>query len=451
MRKKLVNKNLKWKIILIISIMLLSIWKLVPLKNALNLGLDLQGGTYLTLQVVTDELSEDQKKDATDRVLEIIRNRIDEFGVAEPSVQRGSGERIIIQIPGVGTEGAERIKQIIKRQAHLEFRLVIDDEEKLKKAIEGKVSSSFYNDYEVLNQEKVQETGKTKTIPMLVSKKVYVTGDMLKDARVNFGSSGFGEVTVGLEFNRKGARRFEKVTGENVNKRLAIVLDNKIQSAPVINERISGGRASVSGSFSINEARDLSISLRAGALPAPVKFIQESTVGPSLGADSIRKGVKSAIIGFVVVIAFMAMYYLLAGVVANFALMFNILLILAILSYFDATLTLPGIAGIILTIGMAVDANVLIFERIREELLAGKEAKPAVLAGYKKAFLTIFDANITTLITAVVLFKFGTGPIRGFAVTLMIGILASMFTSLFVSKVIFEYFMEKVKFKKLSI
>ncbi|MBU0650397.1 protein translocase subunit SecD [bacterium] len=445
------NKSLKWKALLIVIIMALAVWKLIPLKDALNLGLDLQGGTYLTLGVLTDKLPADQKKDACQRVLEIIRNRIDEFGVAEASVQKGSGDRIIIQIPGIGTEGSKRIKDIIKRQAHLEFKLVVDDPEMLKNAQAGNVSPSFFNEYEILEEEHVNEMGQKKSIPMLVTKKAYVTGDTLVDSRVDFSSSGFGEVQVLLEFNKKGDRAFAKVTGENVNKRLAIVLDNKVQSAPNITQKITGGRASITGSFTIAEANDLAIALRAGALPAPVEFIQESTVGPTLGSDSIRKGVQSAIWGLISVMLFMAIYYLFFGLIANFALIFNIILLLSILSYFNATLTLPGIAGIILTIGMAVDANVLVFERIREELKTGKSPKPALEAGYNKAFLTILDANITTLLTAFILLNFGTGPIKGFAITLIIGIIASFFTALFVTRTIFDIGFTKFNIKKLSI
>ncbi len=441
------DKSLKWRIICIGLVVLFCGFKLIPFKNALNLGLDLQGGTYLTLQVITDELTSDQKKDATDRALEIIRNRIDEFGVSESSIQKGAADRIVIQIPGIGSEGAERIKNIIKQQAHLEFKLVINDEEKLQQAIAGKE----FADYELLSEEHVNEMGKKTTTPILVTKTAYVTGEMLEDARVNFSSGGFNEVTVGLEFNKKGARRFGRVTEEHVGERLAIVLDKRVVSAPVIREKILGGNASISGSFSMDEARDLAISLRAGALPAPVRFIQESTVGPTLGADSIRKGVKSAIIGMLMVIIFITFYYLAAGLIANFALFFNVVILLAILSYFHATLTLPGIAGIILTIGMAVDANVLIYERVKEELKLGKSAFAAIKAGYEKAFWSIFDSNITTLLTAVVLFYFGTGPIKGFATTLIIGLTASLFTALFVTRVIFDILFSKFKIKKIYI
>ena len=424
--------SLRRKWILIISVVALILWKILPLKDAVNLGLDLQGGSYLTLEVDDSKLTEEEKKDIVDVALEIIRNRIDEFGVAEPIIQKGSGKRIIVQIPGIGTDGAKRIKDIIMRQAHLEFRLVVDNENKRKRAVEGKLSASDKRDYELLTLVSKEEES------LLLERKAYLTGDMLTDAVVAFDQGGFGGVSVSLTFNKKGARRFEKLTGDNVNRRLAIVLDGKVQSAPVIQQKIGGGRAQISGGFSVDEAKDLAISLRAGALPAPIKVLQESTVGPSLGADSIRKGIRAALWGFLLVIVFMLIYYKMAGVIANVALCLNLLFVIGLLSFFEATLTLPGIAGIILTIGMAVDANVLIFERIREEFAKSKAIKMSLTYGFDKAFITIIDANLTTLITAMILFKFGTGPIRGFAVTLSIGILSSMFTALFVSRAIFE-------------
>ncbi len=254
-----------------------------------------------------------------------------------------------------------------------------------------------------------------------------------------------------LSFDSRGARLFVWISGENIKKRLAIILDKKVYSAPVIQDRITGGRAQITGAFTMQEAHDLAIVLRAGALPAPVKVIEERTVGPSLGKDSIEKGVRAAIIGGITVIFFMAVYYNLAGIIADFALILNIVFIMAGLALFGATLTLPGIAGIILTIGMAVDANVLIFERIREELRLGKGAIAAIDTGYGRAFVTILDANITTLIAALILFQFGTGPIRGFAVTLSIGITASMFTAIFITRIIFDYLYVVKGMKKVSI
>ncbi|OED35306.1 protein-export membrane protein SecD [PVC group bacterium (ex Bugula neritina AB1)] len=440
------NMSFRRKWVLIAGMVLLMAWKITPLKKAINLGLDLQGGSYLTLEVDDSKLTEKEKKDVVDVALEIIRNRVDEFGVAEPIIQKGTDNRLIVQVPGVETEGAQRIKNIIMRQAFLEFRLVVDNEKKRKKALEGKLSPADKRDYELLPMA----TSQGEEF-LLIEKTTYLTGDMLTDAIVAFDQGGFGGVSVSLEFNKKGARRFEKLTGDNVNRRLAIVLDGKVQSAPAIKQKIPGGRAQISGSFGVDEAKDLAISLRAGALPAPIKILQESTVGPSLGADSIKKGMKSALLGLILVILFMLIYYKGAGLIANVSLLLNILFVVGILSFFDATLTLPGIAGIILTIGMAVDANVLIFERIREELRQSKTVKSALKLGFDKAFVTIMDANLTTLITALILFKFGTGPIRGFAVTLSVGVLSSMFTALFVSRAIFDLFYRKSTSQSLSI
>ena len=261
----------------------------------------------------------------------------------------------------------------------------------------------------------------------------------------------YNEPYVSLSFDSRGARLFEQVTGQNIKKRLAIVLDNRVNSAPVIQDKISGGQAQISGRYSTNEARDLAIVLRAGALPAPVKIIEERTVGPSLGKDSIEKGFKSMLIGGAIVIVFMVIYYGLSGIIADIALLLNILFIMAGLAFFGATLTLPGIAGIILTIGMSVDANVLVFERIREELRLGKTPRASIEGGYGKALVTILDAQVTTLIAALVLFQFGTGPVKGFAVTLSIGIIASLFTAIFVTRIIFDYLYVQRKMKKIRI
>jgi protein-export membrane protein SecD len=256
---------------------------------------------------------------------------------------------------------------------------------------------------------------------------------------------------VGIEFNSEGARVFERITGENVGKRIAIILDNTVYSAPVVKERISGGKASITGGFSMDEAKDLAIVLRAGALPAPVNVMQNITIGPTLGQDSIRKGVRAALLGGILIIAFMIYYYRASGIIANAAMFLNLIFLLCAFTAMKATMTLPGIAGIILTMGMGVDTNVLIFERIREELRLGKTVRAAVDGGYSKAWVTIFDAHITTLITTFVLFIFGTGPIKGFAVTLSIGIIINLFTAVFGSKTIFDWILQKYKPRSLSI
>ena len=276
-----------------------------------------------------------------------------------------------------------------------------------------------------------------------------LTGDVLSDARVAIGQ--FNDPYVSITFDSKGGQEFERITAEHVKKRMAVVLDNTIYSAPVIQERIAGGRAQITGTFTTQEANDLAIVLRAGALPAPLKIVQDLTVGPSLGQDSIDKGVRATLIAGVMVVVFMIVYYRLSGLIADFALALNLICLMGALSALTATLTLPGIAGIVLTIGMGVDSNVLIFERIREELRSGKAVRSAIDAGYDKALLTIIDSHVTTLITGVALFLFGTGPIKGFAVTLCLGIAINLFTALVGTKVIFDLLYQKQKVEALSI
>lgn len=285
---------------------------------------------------------------------------------------------------------------------------------------------------------------------IVLKDRTLMTGEYISNAEVRIDHQ-YNQPYVSLEFEPQGARIFERITGENVKKRMAIVLDGTVYSAPVIQERIGGGKASITGSFTMEEARDLAIVLRAGALPAPVKILEQRTVGPSLGKDSIQKGLVASLLGGIVTVIFMVVYYRFSGLIADFALLLNIPLILACLAAFEATLTLPGIAGIILSVGMAVDANVLIFERIREELRLGKTPRAAVETGYERATLTILDSNITTLIAAVVLFQFGTGPVRGFAVTLTIGIVTSVFTAVVVTRIIFDYLLTQQRVRTLSI
>jgi preprotein translocase subunit SecD len=350
-----------------------------------------------------------------------------------------------VQLPGV--KETERAKDLIGKTALLEFKLV-DEDNDVNAALKGSVP----RDDEILYQYELDpKTGqRINQVPYLLKKRTLLTGAQLTDARVQIDSQ-YNEPYVSISFDKKGARIFEKVTEENVKRRLAIVLDNRVYSAPVIQEKIPGGQARITGRFSADEANDLAIALRAGALPAPVKILEERTVGPSLGSDSIRQGLISMCIGGILVVLFMAVYYKAAGLIADIALLLNILLIGGGLAAFQATLTLPGIAGIILTIGMAVDANVLIFERIREELNLGKTVRAAVDAGYDRATLTILDANVTTLIAAVVLFQFGTGPVKGFAVTLSLGVIASLFTALILTRQIFDFMLLGRSLKHLSI
>ncbi|MBW1847727.1 MAG: protein translocase subunit SecD [Deltaproteobacteria bacterium] len=403
-----------------------------------------EGAYHIVLGLPDKEVTR-IKKNAVDQALETIRNRIDQFGVSEPDIRNQGERRILIQLPGI--KDTQRAKDLIGKTALLEFKLV-DEIHDLNTALKGSPppgSEIMYREIEDPDTKRV-----IKKIPFLIKKRSSLTGEYLKDARVQFDNQ-TGSALVNLELDSKGARIFAKVTEENVGKRLAIILDNKVHSAPVINERIPGGRARITGQFTTDEAHDLAIVLRAGALPAPVNILEERTVGPSLGVDSINKGLISMIIGGIFVILFMFIYYKGAGLLANFSLLLNIILIAGGLAVFGATLTLPGIAGIILTIGMAVDANVIIFERIREELILGKTPHAAMDAGYDRATLTILDANVTTLIAAMVLFQFGTGSVKGFAVTLSLGVISSLFTALILSRLIFDYFLMKKRVKTLSI
>lgn len=399
------------------------------------------------------------KDSAINQALETIRNRIDQFGVAEPLVQRQGLKQIVVQLPGV--KEPKRAKDLIKETALLEFKMLDEDNQmkmdfpaRVPKDKEAETLAKFESKVpegdQILFERVVdKDTGREFRIPFLVKKRVMLTGDVLSDARVSIGQ--FNDPYVSIEFDGKGGREFERITSENVKKRMAVVLDNTIYSAPVIQERISGGRAQITGTFSMQEANDLAIVLRAGALPAPLKIIQDLTVGPSLGQDSIDKGVQATLIAGVMVVLFMVVYYKLSGAIADFALVLNLICLLGALSALNATLTLPGIAGIVLTIGMGVDSNVLIFERIREELRQAKAVRLAVDGGYNKALLTIVDSHVTTLITGVALFLFGTGPIKGFAVTLCLGIAINLFTALVGTKVIFDLLNQRQKVETLSI
>jgi len=401
-------------------------------------------GTLTIIMDFPDRDSDQIKKLAVDQALETIRNRIDQFGVSEPDIRRQGENRILIQLPGI--KDTQRAKDLIGKTALLEFKLV-DDTQSVEAALKGNTPPGREILYKVEEDPSTRRSIKT---PFLLKKRTLLTGAYLTDARVQIDSQ-FNEPYVSINFDKKGARIFESITAENVNKRLAIVLDNNVYSAPVIQEKIAGGQARITGRFTTEEARDLAIVLRAGALPAPVNILEERTVGPSLGADSINKGLISMCIGGILVVIFMVIYYKGAGLIADVALILNIVLIAAGLAGFQATLTLPGIAGIILTIGMAVDANVIIFERIREEMSLGRTPRAAVDAGYKRATLTILDANVTTLIAAIVLFQFGTGPVKGFAVTLSLGVISSLFTALILSRLIFDYILTNRKVKTLSI
>ena len=400
------------------------------------------------------------KDNAANQALETIRNRIDQFGVSEPTIQRQGENEIVVQLPGV--KDPRRAIDLIGKTAQLEFKL-LDEESPLAAQLPQAVApseeegllSQFADKVpegdEILFEKRVnRETGVVRKSPILLKKQAVMTGDLLSEARVSLDNQ-FSEPYVSITFNEEGARRFEEVTGANVKKRLAIILDNTVYSAPVIQEKISGGNAQISGSFSMDEAKDLTIVLKAGALPAPLKMLQNVTVGPSLGEDSINAGKLAGLVGTLATIIFMLIYYKGSGLIADFALILNIVLLFGAMASLNATLTLPGIAGIILAIGMAVDSNVLMFERIRDEIRTGKPPRSAIDSGYDKAFATILDSHVTTLITAAVLFQFGTGPIKGFAVTLSLGVAINLFTALVGTKSIFDLITSKYKIVRLSI
>lgn len=533
-------KNSKFRGLIIVVVICLTVYFFAPLvvKNLpsfwtsknLKLGLDLQGGSQIQLEVDFSELelSEKEKEDAVKTAYQIIRNRIDQFGVAEPIIQRiGNTNRIILQLPGL--KDPSRAKNLIGKTAMLEFKLLaepdqIEDaynvlDQYLQENLEEYEYLQKFADREVeeivdvlaTKEDKIEDemenwnvfsnlTSSEDNMPMTVDYKniadlkrlledenfkqavpaglqiaigkeekndpyrarpVYVlknraeiTGQYLDKAQTKIGQ-GYSPQDQGpyilLTFNKAGANKFKNITGQNIEKRLAILLDDIVYIAPRIESRIPSGEARITGQFSIEEVQDLVIVLNAGSLPAPVDIIEERTVGPTLGTDSIRAGILAAIIGLSVIFIFMIFYYKLSGLIADIAVIVNMMFIIAVLTMFEATLTMPGIAGVILTIGMAVDANVIIFERIRENLKAGKTVRTAVDGGFSRALVTILDANITTLITALVLYQFGTGAIKGFAVTLSIGIVGSMFASIILVKAIFDGFITNTAKEKLSI
>jgi preprotein translocase subunit SecD len=403
------------------------------------------GGTTEFFLTLSKEEMRALRDYAVDQSLETIRNRIDQFGVSEPIIQRQGQQDILIQLPGI--QDPERAKEIIGKTALLEFKLV-DDSANVEEALRNgpPPGRQILHGYAGRGEGGVG----AEKVAYVVESRTLMTGEYITDARVRPSSQLQGPY-VELMLNSTGARLFEQITGANVKRRLAIVLDNRVYSAPVIQERIGGGRASITGSFDIKEARDLAIVLRAGALPAPVEIVEERTVGPSLGQDSIRQGITSFIVGGALVIVFMTAYYKGAGLVAVVAVIFNIFYMLAILAGFQAVLTLPGIAGIVLTVGMAVDANVLINERIREEIRAGRTVRSAIEAGYQNALPAILDSNVTTFLSGVILFQFGTGPIKGFAVTLCVGILTTVITAVYLTRTYYDFRIGARKLERISI
>ncbi|MCX5801382.1 MAG: protein translocase subunit SecD [Candidatus Eisenbacteria bacterium] len=530
-------KNLKWKALLVALVAVASIYFLIPSirlyrmspqqkaaltpeeseslrDKSLKLGLDLQGGMDVVLEVDKTGLKEEEAADAVDRAMEILRNRIDQLGVTEPLIQKQGQNRIRVQLPGL--LDPERAKTLIGQTAMLEFVLVATADE-TKELIDrldtivakrvpavrdtakypyfdpAKPISSrmltiefggvFFSEEDAPDVQKfLEEAGTDSSLSLdarlawsaepenfqgrpgrvlyFLKKKPELTGSEVAEARVGIGLDAERPNAPGvtLTLTRAGSAVFSRVTGANIGRQLAIVLDGKVRSAPVIKTKIPRGEASITGSFTDEEAKDLRIVLRSGALPAALTMIEERTVGPSLGQDSIAKGITAGLVGTLLVVVFMCTYYRLSGILAIFAMLLNVWFLLAGLVAIPmafrsgpGTLTLPGIAGIILTIGMSVDANVLIFERIREELRTGKTIARSIEFGYERAFRTILDSNVTTLISSAVLWKFGTGPIKGFAVTLSIGLIANMFTAVFVTKLIYDVIVSRRRLESLSI
>ena len=386
------------------------------------------------------------RDDAVRQGTETIRNRVDQFGVAEPTITRQGSDRILIQLPGV--QDPERAKALIGKTALLEFKLV-DEKADVQAALAGNVPDGD----ELIYQRRVdKQTKEERRQPYVVQKRALLTGGELTRADVGADPNAPGNWQVAIEFTPTGTKVFGDITEQNVGRHLAIILDGNLYSAPRINERIPGGRAVITGQFTVDDARDLAIVLRAGALPAPVKILEERSVGPSLGADSVRQGMIAILGSAAAVFVFMLLYYRLSGLIADVALVLNLLILLACMAGFGATLTLPGIAGIALTIGMAVDTNILIFERIREELRVGKQPRSAIDAGFNRALRTIIDTHLTVMVTAGILYNFGTGPVKGFAVTLFVGLAASLFTAYFFTRLLFDLvYMGRRKVQAVSI
>ncbi len=567
----------RWKLVVIAAVLGYCIWALLPsmryyamsedarakltneqrtkyIESAIKLGLDLQGGAHMVMEIDDSNLDENNKKDAVDRVIKILRNRIDQFGVAEPVIQKQGQKRIIIELPGLSD--LDRAEKLIGQTAKLEFRLVRQEDEvgrtltMLDKMLKGVTvhgtevdstgattppagadkaptqeidtnvaSNSRANIDSLLPTLSTDQTAEETNVPLpgaspdkpftsylvsvveggvvvderqvptvkalleteqakraiptnseflwqdrampmdnlkgrvlyLCEKNATLDGSALINARTQNDPDDPSRLNVGFTLNRQGAIKFGRFTGENIGRRIAIVLDNQVRSAPAVQTKIPNGEGRITGMANDEEANDLAIVLRAGALPAKVTMVELRSIGPTLGRDSIDAGKRATMVGFVLVVVFMIFYYHLSGVLASIALVFNMFIILAVMATLRATLTMPGIAGLVLTIGMSVDANVLIFERIREELAKGKTVRAAIQAGFDKAFATILDSHVTTLITAFVLWQFGTGPIKGFATTLSVGLIANMFTALTCTRVVYDIVTSRRHVERLSI
>ena len=465
--------KLQWKLGLIMGLVLLSVWLLYPSadwyskpsdernqleamrerpKRMLNLGLDLRGGTHMLLELEVDKLDKKEKlSEAITRAIEIIRNRIDQYGVGETPISRQGERWIAVDLPGISN--TEEAENLIGKTALLEFRLVDaspEAEKALTKISDLAVAPLDKNGAVSPEAEKLLPKGTALFRASLsernagryyvLSSSVGLTGAYLENAKVTTDQE-FGYPNISFTLNKEGGKIFERYTAENTGKLLAIVLDGVVHSAPVIKGRIPGGSGVIEGIPTLEEARNLAIVLRAGALPAPVRIIEKRVVGPGLGEDSIKKGVLSGVIGFFAVVLFMIVYYKGGGFIADLALGLNFLFLLGAMSYFSATLTLPGIAGMMLSLAMAIDANVLVLERMREEAALSKPIQMVIQLGYDKAWSAILDSNVTTWIAAIFLFQFGSGPVKGFALTLTIGLLIGVFTAVFVTRAIYEFWL----------
>ncbi len=400
----------------------------------IKLGLDLQGGTSFLVSMDTSGLTNSSDTSAAlSQAVEVLRKRVDKFGVAEPLIQPQGNDRILVQLPGLSAADQENAKQAIQRAAFLEFKLVHEDSDKL--LAEGMTAPG----YDVMTLTKSKANGVKQSEKLLIKKRPEMVGG-IKTA--NIGRDNLGQYEIDFVLDSAATETFGRITRENVHRRLAIILDGELQSAPVINSPIEGGRGQITGDFTPQEAVTLQNVLE-NPLRAPLKIDQSRLVDPTLGRDAIRSGVKAAIYGTLAVSAFMVVYYMVAGMVANVALIANIIILIGVMSFWGTTFTLPGIAGLVLTVGMAVDANVLIYERIREESGKGKSLRGALAAGYSRAFGTIFDSHVTTLISSIILWKMGTGSVQGFGVALTIGVAASLFTALVVTRMIFDFLLDR--------
>ncbi|GHV28495.1 protein translocase subunit SecD [Synergistales bacterium] len=452
-------KRDKWRLAVIALVIIASALVVFPVSERIKLGLDLKGGAHIVLKAKGTE-SAPLDNDSIERLIAVLRNRIDQYGIAEPQIQREGSDRVAVDLPGV--EDPDAALDLIGRTAVLEFRQVLGAGPSMAPEVNRKnYDSDADYDRAVANAEKINAQARDETAKLeeraktdksiIVAKdesdniyllgQLYVSGKDLVDAKVT--TDELQKPAVSLRFNPNGAKEFEDATAANIDKQIAIVLDGVIISAPVVHARIGGGEALISGNFSMDSAVRLAIMLRAGALPVAVEVLENRSVGPTLGEDSIRSGVRSGLIGGALVVVFMLIYYGWLGIAADIALATAMLLLLAVMILLRTTLTLPGIGGIILTIGMAVDGNILIYERMKEEFRAGKNIMSALDAGFRKALIVILDSNITTLIAAAVLFYFGSGPIRGFAVTLSLGVLSAMFGNLVVTRALLQIMLRK--------